>query len=147
MRDTDLLARIGGDEFVAIGPGPEPGEAAQVVAAIFEQALGNCTVGQVQAAGVSFHYQGASVGVVAIAPGTASAQQALDQADELMYDAKSARRAKLPVRDMPLLVAAPEPGLAAPQPETWPVGISAGQHRHLPARAVNALVAGDEAAW
>lgn len=46
LRNTDLLARVGGDEFVAVGPGPRPGEdEASAVRAWWER-LAAATVGR-----------------------------------------------------------------------------------------------------
>lgn len=136
LRNTDLLARVGGDEFVAVGPGPQPGEdEASAVQAWYERlasaTLGRFTLdrpapgpapvdqpatarsatdsfaadlpsaGPVEASGTPsdngdlscvIDYDGASVGVVAIAPGQADGDQALRLADRAMYAEKKRRR-------------------------------------------------------
>ncbi len=102
LRATDLLARLGGDEFVVLGPGPfqvdpVPGDAAALVAQaaqVLRQRLQDATTGRFTLpGGPTLDYAGASVGIVAVAPGQGDADDALRRADAAMYDVKRQRRA------------------------------------------------------
>lgn len=104
LRGSDMLARIGGDEFVVVGPGVslsglppstgpliERGEPLQA-ARTLEQRASLATVGRFELDGAPLHYAGASVGVVAVDPTVVGVEQALQLADERMYRIKRARR-------------------------------------------------------
>lgn len=98
LREGDMLARIGGDEFIVIGLGPlptaEPGPGdADMIAAVSSR-LNDCTIGEFELSEHTIQYSGASVGVVSIAPGTATAEGALRLADEEMYLVKRQRQAQ-----------------------------------------------------
>lgn len=92
LRGEDILARMGGDEFVLIGPGPAvidgPLEAAQT----FAERVTRSTIAKISTRKTTIDYTGASVGVVAIDPRTTSAEEALKLADHAMYEVKRARR-------------------------------------------------------
>jgi diguanylate cyclase len=92
LRATDLLARLGGDEFVAVGPGPAASQEVAAASQAWHQRLATSTRGQVDIGTVSLEYPGASVGVAAILPGQADADEALRQADAAMYAVKQRRR-------------------------------------------------------
>ena len=85
LRETDLLARIGGDEFAAVLPGADPEHSSAVVAKLHE-ALRRITLPTVQGLipiSVSLGY--------ATVPGTppvTSASELLRVADKRMYEAK-----------------------------------------------------------
>ena len=88
LRATDLVARIGGDEFAVILIGVDEQGAAIAAAAVAE------TIGEhARAAGLA---ASASVGVAMIEPG-ACADELFVRADRAMYDAKRAAR-RAPVR-------------------------------------------------
>lgn len=94
LRSGDMLARMGGDEFVVVGMGPIPGEETVEAAVrrlghrLFEQ-----SVLQLPIQSRVLHYPGASVGVVAVDPANTSVDEALRQADARMYEVKRQRRA------------------------------------------------------
>lgn len=109
LRGSDMLARMGGDEFVVVGPGVplgtaartdgpqlDRGEAAQA-ARTLEQRAALASVGHFDLDGRALQYAGASVGVVALDPSGLSAEQALQLADERMYAVKRARRRSIDV--------------------------------------------------
>ena len=89
LRSGDLLARVGGDEFVAVGMGPLSGEET-VEAAVhcFQRRLFAQSQVQLPLASQVLNYPGASVGVVAVDPASISIDDALRQADACMYAVK-----------------------------------------------------------
>lgn len=95
LRSGDLLARVGGDEFVAVGMGPLSGEET-VEAAVhcFQRRLFAQSQVQLPLASQVLDYPGASVGVVAVDPASISIDDALRQADACMYAVKRQRRAQ-----------------------------------------------------
>ncbi|HDN9020411.1 TPA: GGDEF domain-containing protein [Aeromonas salmonicida] len=95
LRSGDLLARVGGDEFVAVGMGPLSGEET-VEAAVhcFQRRLFEQSQVQLPLASQVLNYPGASVGVVAVDPASISIEDALRQADACMYAVKRQRRAQ-----------------------------------------------------
>ncbi|HGY1012638.1 TPA: GGDEF domain-containing protein [Aeromonas salmonicida subsp. smithia] len=95
LRSGDLLARVGGDEFVAVGMGPLSGEET-VEAAVhcFQRRLFEQSQVQLPLTSQVLNYPGASVGVVAVDPASISIDDALRQADACMYAVKRQRRAQ-----------------------------------------------------
>ncbi|MFS1162333.1 diguanylate cyclase [Aeromonas salmonicida] len=95
LRSGDLLARVGGDEFVAVGMGPLSGEeTVEIAVHSFQRRLFEQSQVQLPLASQVLNYPGASVGVVAIDPASISIDDALRQADACMYAVKRQRRAQ-----------------------------------------------------
>ncbi|WP_432722230.1 sensor domain-containing diguanylate cyclase [Jeongeupia wiesaeckerbachi] len=93
LRAGDFLARVGGDEFVAIGMGPTDDTLPAHAAEMFQQRLFAQTVTYFDTDGSEQRYPGASVGAVAVDPAGIDVHQALQQADAVMYAVKAQRRA------------------------------------------------------
>ncbi len=105
LRGSDMLGRVGGDEFVLIGPGPalirkrpdaggvaQQAEAEEAARAMEERILA-ATMGRYPLGETTVAYEGASAGVVALDPAGLDAEAAVRLADARMYEIKQARRA------------------------------------------------------
>jgi diguanylate cyclase (GGDEF)-like protein/PAS domain S-box-containing protein len=86
LRETDLVARLGGDEFAVLLPHIDRTGIDTVVRGL-EQVISACTV----EAGDTVVHPAASVGFAMIDAATASAEQAVSDADRAMYAAKRAK--------------------------------------------------------
>jgi diguanylate cyclase (GGDEF)-like protein len=91
VRESDVVARTGGDEFVVVMGGPGVGGPARL---LVERLRGSLSE-PVQAMGAS-HRVGVSIGL-AVAPTPASFSELLSEADAAMYESKRERRPEQPV--------------------------------------------------
>ena len=90
-RATDMVARVGGDEFVLVGPSPAGPVQPQALHAMQDR-LRSASVCEVTLPdGQPLFYPGASVGVVAV-DGEVSIDTALQHADSAMYYDKAQRK-------------------------------------------------------
>ncbi|WP_077034969.1 sensor domain-containing diguanylate cyclase [Pelomonas sp. KK5] len=93
LRGGDLAARIGGDEFVVTGIGPQADINPDEACSAFQRRIDQSLRGHyLLAPDLDLDYAGASVGVLAVAPGTKDATEALRDADALMYKIKKVRK-------------------------------------------------------
>ena len=91
LRAGDMVARMGGDEFVVVTPVDGTAREVAVAQQGLEQRLRAASVCDlVLPQGSTLHYPGASVGVVPVS-GDLSVDQALQQADHAMYHDKQLR--------------------------------------------------------
>ncbi|QPF73813.1 sensor domain-containing diguanylate cyclase [Roseateles sp. DAIF2] len=103
LRAGDMLGRLGGDEFLLVGPGPalptdngggpvvEAGEAPQA-ALTLQQRCTEATLGRYRLDTAELDYAGASVGVLALDPAGLTVEDAVRLADACMYRVKHQRR-------------------------------------------------------
>jgi len=92
MRADEVIARVGGDEFIVAGPGPvEYGEALQAAQA-FKHRLMNLLTGDYDLHSCVIDYKGPSIGAIAINPSLTTPDMALREADAEMYQEKNRRK-------------------------------------------------------
>lgn len=92
MRDGELLGRMGGDEFIIAGVGPEEDSAALCAAEALRNRLSTLLSGQYQLKSCVIDYDGPSIGALAVNPALDSPDSALREADSLMYIDKKRRK-------------------------------------------------------
>ncbi|SMH56264.1 GGDEF domain-containing protein [Azospirillum agricola] len=92
LRTGDVLGRLGGDEFIVVGLVPSGEMAGASVAEATRRRLASLIEGEFALGPCSFAYPGASFGVLHADPVSTSPEQALRDADALMYADKRERR-------------------------------------------------------
>ncbi|KND59491.1 diguanylate cyclase/phosphodiesterase (GGDEF & EAL domain) with PAS/PAC sensor(s) [Candidatus Burkholderia verschuerenii] len=89
-RDTDMLARIGGDEFAFVGPGLTDFDATNRAAEQIRARIMDCVSGSFVSEHDEVKYCGLSVGAVAVC--FVTMDQAIALADTAMYETKRERK-------------------------------------------------------
>ena len=92
VREGDLLGRLGGDEFFVSGFVTTATQGDVDSLGPMKRRLQAALQGRFDLPDVSFEYLGASIGVIAVEPGTKNPEQALSDADAAMYLDKKARK-------------------------------------------------------
>ena len=98
LRTSDIIGRTGGDEFIVIALGTpskqsDPAKDMQHASELLQDRLAKATIGRYELGhGLGdIQYTGASVGVVAVTPGSMTVDEAIKLADREMYRIKQQR--------------------------------------------------------
>jgi diguanylate cyclase len=100
LRDNDMAARMGGDEFAVLAV--EQRERADDAAMALSRRLEGATRGRFKLDEALIDYDGASVGVIVAEPGCMNAQRLLLRADAAMHAAKRSRKQSASVPTSPI---------------------------------------------
>ena len=87
VRSGDIVGRLGGDEFLIVGTGPDSADQQEYIAALRQALAGIYFLGEHR-----INYPGASFGVIEADPWQIDVELALRAADEAMYQDKKSRR-------------------------------------------------------
>lgn len=87
VRSGDIFGRLGGDEFLIVGTGPDSADQQEYIAALRQALAGIYFLGEHR-----INYPGASFGVIEADPWQIDVELALRAADEAMYQDKQSRR-------------------------------------------------------
>lgn len=92
IRKEDIIGRLGGDEFLLAGLGPETGTDTGRTLSVLRERIHKSIRGQYKFIHLCLQYRGASVGVVSIEPEHCSVDDAIKLADNAMYQDKATHR-------------------------------------------------------
>ena len=87
VRSGDIVGRLGGDEFLIVGTGPDSADQQEYIPALRQALTGIYFLGEHR-----INYPGASFGVIEADPQQIDVEQALRAADDAMYLDKQSRR-------------------------------------------------------